>query len=154
MASEPKSDFEFFRQSPLFRGLTDVAIDRLIDISEITEHGAGDVIVEEGTDGDAIFLLYDGQVFVSIEGDSARIRLATLRNKGAFFGEVAVVDPGPRSATVTAETESVLLSIGLRDLERYFTDDPDAHIAILGNIARVLAQRLRDTNAQLTLFSS
>ena len=154
MAREPKSDLEFFRQSPLFRGLPAESIDQLVDITEVRQHASGDSIVEEGTEGDAIFLLYSGEVSVSVEGNTGRVHLATLRQKGAFFGEIAVVDPGPRSATVTSETEAVLMSIRLSDLEDLFKREPRAHIAVLGNIARVLAQRLRDTNAQLTLFAS
>ncbi len=154
MASEPKSDLQFFRQSPLFQGLPAPSIDQLIDIAEVCRHTSGDPIVEEGTEGDAIFLLYSGEVSVSVEATKGRVHLATLRHKGAFFGEIAVVDPGPRSATVTSETDAVLLSIRLRALEHLFEREPKAHIAILGNIARVLAQRLRDTNAQLTLFAS
>ena len=154
MASEPKSDLEFFRQSPLFRGLPAESLDRLIEISEVRKHTSGEAIVEEGTEGDAIFLLYSGEVSVSVEGIKGRIHLATLRGRGAFFGEIAVVDPGLRSATVTSETEAVLLSIRLSDIEHLFEREPRAHIAVLRNIARVLAQRLRDTNAQLTLFAS
>lgn len=154
METEPKSNFEFFRQSPLFLGLENSSINRLINMAEIHEHAAGDLIVEEGTEGDAIFLLYQGEVSVSNDCDSGRIHLATLRNSGAFFGEIALVDPGPRSATVTAETSAVLLSIELSVLEEFLVGDPQAHVVILGNIARVLAQRLRDTNAQLTLFAS
>ena len=154
MASNPKSDREFFRQSPLFHGLAAESIDQLIDIAEVRQHIPGEAIVKEGTEGDAIFLLYSGEVSVSVEGEKGRVHLATLRHKGAFFGEIAVVDPGPRSATVTSNAEAVLLSIRLSDLERLFKQEPRAHIAVLGNIARVLAQRLRDTNAQLTLFAS
>ena len=154
MESEPKSDLDFFRRSPLFHGLPAASIDQLVDIAEVRRHSSGDPVVEEGTEGDAIFLLYSGEVSVSVEANKGRVHLATLRHKGAFFGEIAVVDPGPRSATVTSETDAVLLSIRLRDLEHLFVREPQAHIAVLGNIARVLAQRLRDTNAQLTLFAS
>ena len=82
-----------------------LARNRIIEIAQIREFEAGSLIVEQGTEGDAIYLLYDGSVSVGTSDKSgAEIELATLAERGDFFGEVGVIDPGPRSATTTTST--------------------------------------------------
>ena len=155
MAPQPRPKIEFFTESPLFTGLEKAEIDRLIELAEVQQYGPGQVIVAEGSEGDAIFLLYEGEISVSTEDKGGRpVTLATLREQGVFFGEVAMVDPGPRSATVSATTEAVLLRLSLANLEKFCGEFPDAQVHLLRNIARVLARRLRDSNVQLAVLSS
>ena len=155
MAPQPRPKIEFFTESPLFTGLEKAEIDRLIELAEAQQYRSGQVIVAEGSEGDAIFLLYEGEISVSTEDKGGRpVTLATLREQGIFFGEVAMVDPGPRSATVSATTEAVLLRLSLANLEKFCGEFPDAQVHLLRNIARVLARRLRDSNVQLAVLSS
>lgn len=127
MADKSAADFRFFR-----------------------DFEAGDTIVEQGTDGDAVYLLYEGAVAVSADNKSGEaIQLATLTEPGAFFGEAGVVDPGPRSATVRAETKAVLLEITVVHLEQFFEELKRTEAVVLRNIACVLARRLRDSNLLL-----
>jgi CRP-like cAMP-binding protein len=145
----------FLSESPLFNGLGADEINRLVELSEIQEYGEGDTIVAEGSMGDAIFMLYDGELSVHTKDEGGRdITLATMANSGAFFGEIALADPGPRSATVRADDASVLLMLTLEALESFFGEFADAQVVILRNIARVLAQRLRDSNALVASISS
>ena len=112
-------------------------------------------MVAEGSTGDAIFLLYAGELSVYTHGENGRdIRLAQVKSRGAFFGEIALADPGPRSATVLAEGDSVLLKLSLEALEIFFGEFADAQVVILRNIANGLAQRLRDSNALVTSIAS
>jgi CRP-like cAMP-binding protein len=152
-ASTVGNDFLF--ASPLFKGLGADEINRLVELAEIQEYGGGDTVVTEGSTGDAIFLLYTGELSVYTHGENGRdIRLAQVQSRGAFFGEIALADPGPRSATVLAEGDSVLLKLSLEALETFFGEFADAQVVILRNIARVLAQRLRDSNALVTSIAS
>ena len=111
-------------------------------------------MVAEGSTGDAIFLLYTGELPYTHGENGRDIRLAQVQSRGAFFGEIALADPGPRSATVLAEGDSVLLKLSLEVLETFFGEFADAQVVILRNIARVLAQRLRDSNALVTSIAS
>lgn len=150
MADRAKTDFGFFKGSPLFEGLGEREINRLIEIAQIREFEAGAIIVEQGTEGNAIYLLYDGSVTVGASDKSgAEIELAILTERGDFFGEVGVIDPGPRSATVRAETNAVLLEVTVERLQGFFDELKEAEVVVLRNIARVLAQRLRDSNIVL-----
>jgi len=80
--------------------------------------------------------------------------LAQVHSQGAFFGEIALADPGPRSATVRADGDSVLLMLSLEALEAFFGEFADAEVVILRNIARVLAQRLRESNVLVASIAS
>jgi len=119
-------------------------------VAKIREFSAGEFIVEEGTDGDSVFLLYDGSVSISTTANSGdEIRLKTLSDRGAFFGEVGLGDPGPRSATVKSETTAVLLELSLAGFEEFFRDVADSERLVMRNVARVLAQRIRNSNELL-----
>jgi len=145
----------FLRESPLFSDLGTDEINRLVELSEIQEYRTGDTIVTEGSMGDAIFLLYDGELSVHTKDEGGRdIMLAQVHSRGAFFGEVALADPGPRSATVIADEDSVLLMLALEALEVFFGEFADAQVVILRNIARVLARRLRESNALVVSLAS
>ena len=145
-----QQDYGFLRESPLFEALDDAAINRLGEVAQIREFKPKEVIVQAGADGDSVFLLYDGSVSVSMTGKlGEEIALKTLNERGAFFGEVVLVDPGARSATVTAETAAVLLELTIEGLGTVFEEVADAERVVLRNVARVLAQRLRNSNELL-----
>ena len=155
MAKKEAIESYFLSGSPLFAGLKEEEIKRLIDIAVLLEYERDEVIVLEGSEGDALFLLYDGKISICTKNEADEtVTLASLGDKGAFFGEIALVDPGPRSATVKADTESILLKIPKEDLDRLFAEVAEAKGMVMHNIARVLAQRLRDSNIKFSLFSS
>ncbi len=140
-------DRGFLKESPLFENLGEGEISRLVEMAQIREFDSGGTIVEEGTTGDSIFLLYDGSVSIGMSDNSGgQISLASLDTRGAFFGEIGVIDPGPRSATVKAESHAVLLELTVAGLEDFFGEHSDAEAVVMRNIARVLAQRLRGSN--------
>ncbi len=155
MAASNNIESYFLSESPLFNGLAEEQIKRLVELAELQEYGAGEIIVVEGSPGDALYLLYDGEIAVCTKNEAGEtVELASLHDKGAFFGEIALVDPGPRSATVRAASDAILLKLGKGELEELCAESPQAKGVIMQNIARVLAQRLRDTNVRLSLFSA
>jgi CRP-like cAMP-binding protein len=77
-----------------------------------------------------------------------------VNSQGAFLGEVALADPGPRSATVRADGESVLRMLSLQAIEVRFGEFADAQVVILRNLARVSAQRLPESNALVASIAS
>ena len=108
----------------------------LVELAEIArdQHAAaGDVIIEEGALGDELFALVEGEVAI---GDSD-IRLAT----GTVFGELAVLSPGPRTATVTAQTDCEMLVVERDTLLALAERRP----TVMAEIARVLAERLQES---------
>ena len=154
MSADARTDLGFFSELTLFTGLDGEAILRLIELADLQVFGVGNVIVSEASHGDAIYILYEGQLAVeTASSDGNSVRLATIADRGSFFGEVALIDPGPRSASVLAESEATLLVLTIDSLNQFYDEFPDAKIIILHNIARVLAQRLRNANAQFAQYS-
>ena len=144
------ADFEFVKMSPLFEGLGEMEIHRLIALGSIRKYPPGEVVVEQGSPGDAIFILYDGSLSVSTTRDSGDdIILTTLDKRGAFIGEVSVVDQGPRSATVTVKDTAIMMELTVMGIQQFFSEFNDAEPIVLRNIAKVLARRLRDSNILL-----
>lgn len=144
------ADFEFVKTSPLFEGLGEMEIHRLIALGSIRKYPPGEAVVEQGSPGDAIFILYDGSLSVSATRDSGDdIILTTLDKRGAFIGEVSVVDQGPRSATVTVKDTATMMELTVMGIQQFFSEFNDAEPIVLRNIAKVLARRLRDSNILL-----
>jgi len=104
----------------------------------------GDVILREGDDGDSAYLILSGSVDVTIgAGDSAR-SVATLSD-GEVFGEMSLLDPGPRSATVTAVTETECAVTSYDDFMASIREDPEQAIEFM----KTLVLRLRRMNEMM-----
>ena len=106
---------------------------------------SGEDIVVEGTLGDALYLILSGAV------DGAHRRGETIRwrrcGPGEFFGEMSLVEPAVRSATVRATDVTEVFRVPHYALSNLLEDDPVILHLVLVTIIRVLSKRLRDTNS-------
>ena len=144
----------FLRHSPLFVGFTDEQFQTLLPLALIQEYAAGDKIVKEGEPGDRFFILKEGTVDIvkeSVDGESHV--LASLEKEGDFFGEMAVVDIQPRSATVRARELSKVVVFTNIALVELFDSYPEVLSVVALNIARVLSLRLRTVDEALAAMS-
>lgn len=108
---------------------------------QTVRYSAGDTILSEGETGDHAFLINSGSVEVIVgEGDKART-VGTL-GAGEVFGEMSLIDPGPRSATVKAVSDTECLKTTYDELSRSFREDPERAFAFM----RTLVGRLRHMN--------
>jgi CRP-like cAMP-binding protein len=125
-------------QVALFSACTEKELDRLARHAEIVDFRAGDVLMTEGEPGHEFYVIIDGEVGVTSEGQT----VAKL-GAGTYVGEQALLDPGPRTATVTAlgDTQAVLLSS--REFYAAIDDVPGLSRKLLAGMAR----RLRETTA-------
>lgn len=115
----------------LFSGLSRKDLERLAGEADVVSFTAGQTIVEEGLLGETMFVVLSGEAR-AMRG--AR-RLATIR-PGDFFGEIAVLDGSPRSATVVAETPVVAVRLFRRTLMRLLEAEPQLTLKILDGIVR------------------
>lgn len=114
-------------------------------MGEVESYSPGEDIVVEGSLGDALFLVLSGDVAVR-RGPQT---FATLTG-GDFFGEMSLVEPAPRSATVTAMSAAFLFRLPHDALRRLITEDPSAASVLLVQVVKTLSERLRRANTMLS----
>jgi len=136
---------DLLAQIPLFQGLADE--DREALAERLTERGlrSGDVVFSQGDAGSSMYLVKAGavQVYLPSTGkDSPAVVLKDVRT-GEYFGELALFDDKPRSASVRATVDTVLLELTREDLSEHLGRSTRAAMTILS----VMSERLRETNA-------
>ncbi len=109
----------------------------------------GEVIVRQGERGDCMFVVQAGQVEVLREQDAQQVRLA-VRGEGDFFGEMSLVEPEVRSATVRALGEARILTIDKRTFLRRVHEDPSLAYRILQKMSQ-LVRELNDAVTEVKL---
>lgn len=118
------------------------------DNLSIVPFKAKDVIIKEGEMGDELFILYEGEVLVTREtpvGDI--IALATLNaSMNIFFGEMAIISQDTRSATITANTDCLCLSIAGDKFMGVCDKEPVLGYRVLSVLAKRLANNVRAAN--------
>lgn len=105
---------------------------------------AGDTIISEGDEGDTAFFIVSGAVEVFV-GRGARAKRVGALNTGEVFGEMSLIEPGPRSATVTATTDVECLAASYEEFIASIEDHPERAVAFM----KTLVRRLRQMNALL-----
>jgi CRP-like cAMP-binding protein len=125
---------DLLQRVPLFAGLGHREIERIGQLAEEVDVADGTVLMRQGDPGRDLMVVISGQVGLVRDGS----RLNTMQ-PGDFFGEIALVDGGPRTATATADGPTRLLVVGHRDFHALMDEFPD----IASQILRALAQRVR-----------
>jgi CRP/FNR family cyclic AMP-dependent transcriptional regulator len=123
---------------PLFKGIEDPGLAALAEAAVEVDFPADRVIARQGEIGTGFFVIVDGMVRVTRDGAV----LARL-GPGEFFGELSVLDGGPRIAQVSAEQPTRCLALASWDFERVLRDEPGVALSVL----RVVAGRLREVTA-------
>lgn len=126
----------------LFSGLLSEEMQSLEQTAEMRAYHPGDVIFQEGDPGDGIYVVLDGTVQVSTLVSETERRVLTLVGPGDFFGEMAILDDRPRSATAQAEGETKVYFLHRDDLLRILEHSPKLAVSLL----REFSLRLRDFN--------
>jgi CRP/FNR family transcriptional regulator, cyclic AMP receptor protein len=122
------------RRVPLFASMTDAAYQHVAALTESQSVPAGRTITSQGEEGDAFYVIASGTADVR-QGDRS---IASLR-PGDFFGEIALIDGRPRTATVVAAEDLVLLRIARDAFLRLIDEQPATRHGVL----MALTQRIR-----------
>ncbi|HEX5615852.1 MAG TPA: cyclic nucleotide-binding domain-containing protein [Acidimicrobiia bacterium] len=123
----------------VFANLSQRELRQVVKSSATRDVAAGEVLVAEGTSGREFFVLLGGSVKVSRNG-----RKVTVLGPGSSFGELALLDDGPRTATVTAETAATVLVLGRREFDRLLTGSS----AFARKLLAALAHRLTEADTE------
>jgi CRP/FNR family transcriptional regulator, cyclic AMP receptor protein len=133
----------FLLATPFFGGLSDASLELLVSMLVECRFDAGATVVAEGEPGRSMYVVHSGELVVSKSADADRvIRMARLE-PGDFFGEMTLIEMQNRSATVVAESPTVLYELTARQLYTYYKADIHAYVLVMQNINRELCRRLR-----------
>jgi CRP-like cAMP-binding protein len=132
MARDEK--LELLHTIPLFAPLDRHHLERLGMLTDEVDVPAGKMLIRQGDTGDDLMVIVTGQVGVERNGE----RINQL-GPGDFFGEIALIERGPRTATVTAEAPTRLLVVNHRDFHALMEEFP----AVAAQVLLTLAHRVR-----------
>jgi signal transduction histidine kinase len=132
------------RKIPLFADLSEEDLERLNQMAETVSVPTGELVLREGDQGDSLFVVLDGQLEVTKRQGSQDVLLA-LYKPGQFFGEMALLEQAPRSASVRTLQESRLLVISQGAFQTLLSCSPSAPLKILHTVT----SRLRSTESAL-----
>lgn len=135
---------DFLRRLPLFAGLSDYDLEKLLDMADRIELPAGGVLMEEGSAGDSLYLALDGEFEVTKRSGNADV-VISRRGGGEILGEISLLDQSPRSATVRVTKPTRLLKISRESFLQLLQSNPSATLAIIHTIT----SRLRTTEAMV-----
>jgi CRP-like cAMP-binding protein len=133
------------RNAPLFSALDDDAAAALRASMVELRLAKGDVLFTEGEPGEKLFLIESGKIKLGHTAPDGRESLIAVLGAGEMLGELSLFDPGPRTATAVAVTNTKVLSMGHEALLPWLVGRPDLAVALLAALAR----RLRRTNEAL-----
>ena len=143
----------FLVATPFFGGLSDTSLDLLVSMLVERRFDIGATVVAEGEPGRSMYIVHSGDLAVSKTGASGRaIRIAGL-GPGDFFGEMTLIEMQNRSATVVAETPSLLYELTARNLYTYYKADIHGYVMVMQNINRELCRRLRRADNRIATLA-
>ena len=135
---------EFLRRLPLFAGMSDADLDNLYRMSTPLTLPPGHLLIEEGTPGDALYILIAGELEVTKRSGTHDVKL-DVRRPGEVIGEMSLLDNAPRAASVRTLTESQVVKMSKETFEHVLSTSPSAAMAIL----RTVTTRLRQNESLL-----
>jgi small-conductance mechanosensitive channel/CRP-like cAMP-binding protein len=132
------------RSEPVFECLSDDQLQNLVKDAHLNHFGRGERMIEEGADGDSMFILLRGTANVSVSKNGASIQVATL-SSGDCFGEMSLLTGEPRSATVRAEGDCYVMEIHKPVMAGVIRESPGC----LQQLSEMLAKRKMETEGLL-----
>ena len=130
----------FLKSAPVFERVSGEDLAALARVAEVETHAPGETFFREGEMGNALYVIVRGKVAIESGGE----HLADL-GPGDAFGEMAVLDEVPRSATATAAEETEVLRIGSEE----FYEILHEQVEIAEGVIRMLTRRLREADATI-----
>ena len=132
---------DILRRIPLFRHLNYKELVKVLNLTQQRSFEDGSLVIEEGSTGDEFYVILSGEVEVTKGG-----RPLTVLQPGVHFGEMALVDRSPRSATVRAQGPTRLMSLARNAFYQLVRTEPVLSSKLLWSFVQVLSHRLRATN--------
>lgn len=131
--------------APLFATMDETERQSLYASMVKVELNRGEVLFDEGENGDRLYIIEEGKIKLGSSSGDGRENLLAILGPGEMFGELSLFDPGPRSLSASAVSDSVLYELEHSALVRVIEERP----AVAKHLLTALARRLRRTNEAL-----
>ena len=145
-------DASLLKNVSLFQGLTTTQLTKVAGLAQPLKYAAGTFIFKEGDVGAAMYIVVDGKVRISKNVPGIGEEALAILEKGAYFGEMAVIEDSPRSADAIAHSSCTVLVIERERLDQLMFTDKDLAYILLWTFVRTLSERLRETNDKIKAF--
>ena len=139
----------FLLEAPMFGDLDPTELSQIVHIMQVQRIRGGQAIFREGDAGDAWYVIYEGSAAVFKDAAGPHRSIATLAPRSCF-GEMAILDHSPRSATVIATSDSTMFRFPRREFEGLLANDNLAAYKLIYEMAKVLCSHARVTTQQLS----
>lgn len=136
---------EILARAGIFQGVDPTAVAALIRDMEAVKFRRGTTIFDEGEPGDRLYIITSGKVKLARHAPDGRENLLSVMGPSDMFGELSIFDPGPRTSSAVCVTEVTAATMDSHLLKHWIDNHPE----ISQQLLRVLARRLRRTNASL-----
>jgi len=142
------------RAVPFFRELTQPVLVLLVALGHVVAYPKNMVVFREGDKGEALYVVIEGAVRITKHAPEAWDGIMDFVESGGCFGEMALVDDFPRSATAIAQDDCTVLFLGRDALLDLFREEPVVGRKILAAFCRSLSLRLRHASDRIVALSS
>lgn len=136
-------------RNPLFSGFTPEEITVFAAIITDKSIAAGMTVFIEGMPGESLFLIAEGTIRISKMLAEGEEKTLVVLGADEFFGEMAILDGSPRSATARVVENAKLLLLKKSDFEKLCDENPKVGLKFIRNIVRVFTDRVRESNDAL-----
>ena len=150
---QARTGVDALRSLKLFRHLPEPRLAALASALAVRTVSAGTVLFEEGTPGDTLYVLSEGEILIDKRLEAGGMAEIARLHPGDIFGEMALIEREPHSARAMADTDAVLLVLGAEDLVRWLRSDAQTAATFFLEVMRVMSRRLhQSTNRVVLLF--
>jgi len=138
------------KNTKIFSDLEEAELDILTSRMKRAQFAMGETVFREGEDGDTMYVILDGLINISVPLENgAALSLATME-KGNFFGDMAIIENAPRSATCKVIEDCDLIALNRSDFYDIIRHHPETALKILYRMMNIMAERFKASGAALS----
>ncbi len=144
-----KITIDYLNKIFIFNKLSPSELKFLINYLQCIGFSGGDILAHEGEKGNHVYFIIEGKMDVIKEGQGGKSIIISTLGKGRSIGEMSIIDDSPRSATLIAKTDIVLLKFSKDGFNKILEEHPETGMKILKGLTRLLSMNLRKTSSRL-----
>jgi CRP-like cAMP-binding protein len=154
MKSQNGFILDILTEIELFSELDYNSLTNLSNLFEEKIYNQDEIIFKEDSIGTSMMMITSGEVRISQISDPQTEEALIILKKGDVFGEMALLEDMPRSATVIANTNVIIFEVQREKFLSFLENNKEAGVKILMKLAKILSSRLRETDAKVKAFVS